>query len=112
MDKALYVAYLTGAAGQTMALIYIGGGIIAGIDVGTMQYDGSYAVRPDGSLEGTVEYVTPSGTTLITGVGLSTPTKVPMRLHLPASFADGRVITFETPFGKVNARFEKLKDLP
>ena len=112
MDKALYVAYLTGAASQTMALVYIGGGIIAGVDIGTMRYDGSYAVNPDGSLEGTLEYVIAAGTTLITGASPSTPTKVPMRLHLPANFADGRVITFETPFGKVNARFEKLKDLP
>lgn len=95
-----------------MVLIYIGGGIIAGVDLATMLYDGSYAVNSDGSLEGTVEYIVPAGATLITGAGPSTATKVPIRLHLPVNFADGRVITFETPFGKVNARFEKLKDLP
>ena len=112
MNKALYVVYLTGAASQTVALIYIGGGIIAGVDVGTMLYDGSYAINSDGSLEGTVEYVVPAGATLITGADPLTTTKVPIRLHLPLNFADGRVITLETPFGKVNARFEKLKDLP
>ena len=39
--KALYVAYFTGVAGQSIGLFYIGGGILAGVDVATMQYDGA-----------------------------------------------------------------------
>jgi hypothetical protein len=41
-SKALYIAYITGVAGQR--------GLIAGVDVGTMQYDGSYNTMEDGSI--------------------------------------------------------------
>jgi hypothetical protein len=61
MSKALYVAYFTGIAGQSIGLFYIGDGILVGVDVATMQYDGSYQTKRDGSLEGAVEYVLPAG---------------------------------------------------
>jgi hypothetical protein len=50
--KALYIGYLTGLAGQTIVLLYIGDGIIAGVDAGTLKYSGSYNSRADGTLEG------------------------------------------------------------
>ena len=113
MAKALYVAYLTGVAGQSIGLFYIGGGILAGVDVATMQYDGAYETKPDGSIEGIVEYVLPAGVSLITGAPAGVaPTRVAVKLTLPADFADGRVITIETPLGPVNAKFEKIKDIP
>ncbi|MCK1521924.1 hypothetical protein [Bradyrhizobium sp. 17] len=113
MPKALYVAYFTGVAGQSIGLFYIGDGMLVGVDVTTMQYDGSYETKPDGSLEGVVEYVLAAGASLITGAPASAaPTTVAVKLILPADFADGRVITIETPLGPVNAKFEKVKDLP
>lgn len=113
MSKALYVAYLTGVAGQSIGLFYIGDGILAGVDVGTMQYDGAYTVTEDGSLEGALEYVIPAGVSLITGAPAGVaPTRVSLKLKLPANFADGHVVTVETPLGPVNAKFEKIKDIP
>lgn len=112
MAKALYVAYFTGVAGQSIGLFYIGDGMLVGVDVATMQYDGSYQTKPDGSLEGAVEYVLPAGASLITGAPASVATRVSVKLTLPADFSDGRVITIETPLGPVNAKFEKVKDLP
>jgi hypothetical protein len=47
---ALYIAYLTGTAGISMALFYIGKGVIAGGDVGGMRYDGIYQTAEDGAL--------------------------------------------------------------
>jgi hypothetical protein len=112
MAKALYVAYFTGVAGQSIGLFYIGDGLLVGIDVATMQYDGAYETKPDGSLEGIVEYVLPAGGSLITGAPAGVaPTKITTNLTLPADFADGRVITIETPLGPVNAKFEKVKDI-
>ncbi len=112
MTKALYVAYLTGVAGQSIGLFYIGEGVLAGVDVATMQYGGSYTTNPDGSLEGVVEYVLPAGVSLITGAPAGVaPTRISTNLKLPAGFADGRVVTIETPLGPVNAKFEKLKDI-
>ena len=113
MSRAIYAAYFTSFAGQSIGLFYIGDGLLTGIDVGTMKYDGAYKTMPDGSLEGTVEYVVPPGVSLITGTPPSnTPTKLQLKLTLPANFDDGRVITIETPAGPVNARFEKIKELP
>jgi len=112
MTKALYIGYFTGVAGQSIGLFYIGDGVLAGVDVATMQYDGSYSTKPDGSLEGVVEYVLPAGTALITGAPTGVaPTRVVVKLNLPADFSDGRVINIETPLGPVNARFEKIKDI-
>lgn len=112
MAKALYVAYFTGVAGQSMGLFYIGDGVIAGIDVAAMQYDGTYSTSADGDLDGMVEYVLPAGVPLITGAPAGImPMRVPVRLHLPLNFYDGRVLTIDTPTGPVNARFEKIKEL-
>jgi hypothetical protein len=112
MSKAIYVAYLTGVAGQSIGLFYIGDGVLAGVDVGTMQYDGVYTVTDDGSLEGVLEYVVPAGVSLITGAPAGVaPARISLKLKLPASFADGRVVTVETPLGPVNAKFEKIKDI-
>lgn len=113
MTNALYIAYFSGAVGQSIGLFYIGSGVIAGIDVGGMKYEGGYNTAQDGSLEGIVEYVVPPGTSLITGMtGGSTPVKIPVKLRLPANFANGQVLTIPTPTGTVNARFEKMQDLP
>ena len=52
MAKALYIAYFTGIAGQSIGLFYIGDGLLVGVDVATMQYSGSYKTKRDGSLQG------------------------------------------------------------
>lgn len=113
MAKALYIAYFTGIAGQSIGLFYIGDGLLVGVDVATMQYSGSYKTKRDGSLEGVVEYVLPAGASLITGAPAGVaPTRVTTKLTLPVDFADGRVVTIDTPLGPVNAKFEKVKDIP
>ena len=113
MSRALYAAYLTGTAGQTIALLYIGDGILAGVDVGTMKYEGAYTKNLDGSLDGAIEYTVPAGSPLITGgTPATSPTRISLPIKLPAGFDDGRVITINTPLGPVNARFEKVKDIP
>lgn len=67
MPRAIYAAYFTSFAGQSMGLFYIGDGVVAGIDISTMKYDGTYKAAADGSLEGAVEYIIPPGVSLITG---------------------------------------------
>ena len=113
MPGAIYAAYFTSYAGQSIGLFYIGGGVLAGIDVGTMKYNGSLEKMPNGNLSGVVEYEVPAGVSLITGgPPPNHPTKLSLKLELPAGFDDGRTITIETPVGPVNARFEKIKELP
>lgn len=111
--RALYAAYLSGAAGNSLALFYIGDGIIAGVDVGGVTYDGHATPETDGSLQGVVSFTAPAGTPLITGIsGPTDPTAISIPISLPAGFADGRITRIETPMGPLNARFEKIRDLP
>lgn len=110
--KALFIAYMTGGAGQSVALFYIGDGTIAGVDVGGMQYDGKYVEGPDGALDAVIDYIIPPNTPIITGfMGSALPSRVTLQLRLPSNFWNGQVIPVSTPAGQVNARFEKLKEL-
>jgi hypothetical protein len=45
MAKALYVAYFTGVACQSLALFYIGDGVLAGVGVATMQAESARRVQ-------------------------------------------------------------------
>lgn len=111
--RALYAAYLSGAAGKSLALFYIGDGVIAGVDVGGVTYDGHATYEKDGSLQGAVRFTAPPGMPLITGIsGPTNPTVVSIPISLPPGFADGAVTRIETPMGPLNARFEKIRDLP
>jgi hypothetical protein len=111
--RALFIAYMTGAAGQSVGLFYIGDGTIAGVDVGGMQYDGKYVEGPDGALDAVVDYIIPPNTPIISGfVGAAQPAKVTLQLRLPPNFWNGQVIPVSAPTGQVNAKFEKLKELP
>lgn len=113
MAKRLYAAYFTGAAGNALGVFYIGDGIIAGADAGGLKYDGTLTERADGSLEGVVQFEVPSDTQLITGLEASGPQKIATPVSLPRGFDDGVTVTLiNTPVGPVNARFERLRELP
>lgn len=113
MAKSLYVAYFTGAAGSALGLFYIGDGVIAGADAGGLKYDGTLTERADGSFEGVVQFEVPPGTPLITGLAASAPQKIAASVALPKGFDDGKTVTLiHTPAGPVNARFERLRELP
>jgi hypothetical protein len=112
VPKALYVAYLTGQAGSSLGLFYIGDGSVYGIDVGLARYEGQYTQQDHCSpLVGTVEMILTQEVQLIMGP-TNGPGRVPIRLELGHDFANGDVIRFETPYGPINARFEKIQDLP
>jgi hypothetical protein len=111
--RAIYVAYLTGIAGNSLGLFFIGDGAIAGVDVGGMKYDGNYSIDPSsGNLEGEIRFSVPASVPLITGVS-GGPESLEMisPITLPGNFAEGEVVAIRTIVGNINARFEKLKEL-
>jgi hypothetical protein len=111
--SALYIAYFSGVAGNSVGLFFIGNGIISGIDVGGMKYDGNYKFNQESKrLEGEIRFVIPAGEALITGLtGGNKEIEIKSPLALPENFADGSVVPIKTPAGNVNARFEKLKEI-
>ena len=108
-----YVVYMTGRAGTSVLMLVIKDGTLVGADVGGIKYDGTLLAKPDGSgFTVSVVYVIPAGAGLITGAPPpAAPQRIPLQFELPNSFADGRVVTIETPLGPVNAKFERLRDL-
>lgn len=110
---ALYLAYFTGTAGMSMALFYIGKGIIAGGDAGGMHYDGSYQTTHDGCLVGSIDFVISPGQQVITGTAAGIEAaRFTTPIKLPSDFDNGQTIRLDTVVGPINARFEKLKELP
>jgi hypothetical protein len=102
-----------GAAGQGGGALYIGKGIVAGVDVVGGIYDGSYSER-NGHLRGTVKLTAPTaGAHLVTGQSVPGGQSFELRFDLPPDFANGRPQTIVGVGGRpVQVTFEKLKDLP
>lgn len=113
MQRSLYIAYFTGAHGNSVGLFYMDSTAISGVDVGGIKYDGQLRENDDGSREGLVRFTLADQQNLITGVvGTPQPQEIQVFLKLPKNFDDGQIVRIETPVGVVNAKFEKLKDLP
>jgi hypothetical protein len=112
MAKQLYAAYFTGAAGVNMGLFLIGDGLIVGVDLGGLKYDGTLVMAPDGSLHGAVSFVLSPGQRLITGAAAQGTEEFAISVELPPNFASGAIVKIDTPAGPVNARFEYLRDIP
>ena len=113
MAKHLYVAFFTGIAGSNMGMFCIGDGVIAGADGGGLKYDGTVEAKPDGSLEGMVKFIVPAGTHLISGLTANQAQTLSVHVRFALGFDDGERITrIDTPAGPINARFERLRELP
>jgi hypothetical protein len=111
--NGFYTAYLTGKAGSGVALLAIKDSLIVGVDVGGMKYDGRIDPKPDDAgFSCHIEYVVPPGMPLITGPGpVAIATPVSITFDLPQNFAEGPVIGIQTPFGPLNVKFAKIRDI-
>jgi hypothetical protein len=106
-----YVAYLTGRGGNSVLLFVIKSSTVVGVDVGGMKYDGHIENRENGTVSFHIEYTVPPGTPLITGVGgVAAPTPVALDFSVPSNFADGVIVSVQTPFGPINAKISKLRN--
>jgi hypothetical protein len=112
--NGIYIGYFTGTLGNSMGVFYVGNGVIAGADIGSIRYDGTFSPTADGkTLQGKVKFTIPAGVVLISGLsGGGEPATIELPLSLPIDFASGAIARIQTPAGPVNARFEKVRDLP
>lgn len=110
--NGFYAAYVTGRAGNSIVLFVARDGVLVGVDMGGMKYDGTLSQNADHSFRCSIVYVVPPGTALITGAPApSEAQRMPVEFQLPPEFWNGQVVTIVTPLGPVNARFEKIRDL-
>ncbi len=106
-----YVAFLTGRGGNSVLLFAVKSKTLVGVDAGGMKYDGHLEQASNGGFSFHIEYIVNPGTPLITGVGgVASATPVSLDFNVPANFADGVVVSIQTPFGPINAKISKLRD--
>lgn len=113
MAGSIYLAYFAGITGNSMAMFFIGDGVLSGADIGGMLYDGTYTEAEDGSAKGVVSLVVPAGSQLITGLRAEKEQILTVPVHFPPNFDDGNAISrIETPVGPIHARFQRLRSVP
>ena len=112
MLNGFYAGYMS-AEGYGLALFVFKKNHIVGSDAGGVKFDGKFEMDlKSKEYVGDVEVSAPPNTDLIQGVnsgprGLTYKVKFTM----PENFLESPFIKVTTPFGAVNIRLEKLRDL-
>lgn len=112
MIDGIYTAYLTGKAGQAMAMFVFNKGSIAGADMAGLTYAGSYSVE-GGRARGEICYSMPAQSNSITGASFERPSDtIRVPIDLPETIDPAETYRILTPIGPLNARFMKHVELP
>ncbi len=110
--SALYLIRFLGHSGIGLGTIYIGKGVILGVDVTNARYSGTYT-EEGGRIKGTATLsAPPGGTILVTGDPLPEGQSVPLTADWPANFADGSAQEIVVMGRPVQVTFEKVGDVP
>lgn len=105
--EGIYTAYLTGAAGQGMAMFVFRDGKIAGADIAGLTFAGNYEVK-DAQLIGEVRYRMPADSVSITGASFQQGSdNIVVPLSLPEAIDPTETYHIDTPIGPLNAKFVK-----
>jgi hypothetical protein len=111
--NGFYTMKYFGKAGAGGGTVYIGKGVVVGIDIQGAKIDGTYEVTGD-RIKGVARITVPKeGSTLVTGQTLPGGAEFSLRFDFPASsFADGTPQILEGYGGEsLEVVFEKVRDL-
>ncbi|MCH9054141.1 MAG: hypothetical protein IIA72_24390 [Proteobacteria bacterium] len=110
--SALYAMRYLGQSDVGMGTLYIGRGVIVGVDVANGRYSGTYT-EEGGRMKATATLsAPPGGATLVTGDQLPAGQSVPLTADWPANFADGSAQEIMVMGRPVQVTFEKIGDVP
>jgi hypothetical protein len=109
--SALYVISFVGLTDAGNGLLYIGKGVIAGMDTAGVQFDGSYSETTDG-ISGTVKMTVPAGVALVTGQALPSGGIFELKVNWPPHFANGSPQPVLVAGRPVHVVLSKMRDLP
>jgi len=108
----IYTAYMTGVAGQAMAMFVFREGKIGGADMAGLVFSGDY-VLVEGRIRGRVTYRMPAQSISITGAEFETASgDITVNIDLPEELDPEETYGISTPVGKLNARFIKNIGFP
>ena len=110
--SALYVMRYTGAASIGAGVLYIGKGIVVGVDAADIRYRGTYTLS-DGRLRPDVIMTAAAGgSTLVTGATLAPGQTLRITADWPEDFANGTAQQISVGGRSVSVMFEKVGDIP
>lgn len=110
--SALYIMRYLGQTGIGFGSVYVGNGVILGVDVANGRYKGTYT-EEGGRVKVTAQLsAPPGGCMLVTGAQLQPGQSVPLTADWPANFADGQAKAISVLGGEVQVTFEKVGDIP
>jgi hypothetical protein len=114
IEEGIYAAYVTGTGGlQGVLFLVFRGNEIVGVDLGGFQYDASYQFdEAKREFNITVHVNAPPNKPLVQG-GTTGPTGIRLNhtFSLPGDFMKGPYFELPSPYGPVNMRLEKLRNL-
>ena len=109
--SALYLMRYVGQTGTGTGVMFIGKGVVVGVDAGGNRYDGSYT-ESAGRIIGKVTMSVQPGTVLVTGQVVPQAVFFELRIDWPSNFADGKPQQVRIAGRPAAVLFEKLKDIP
>jgi hypothetical protein len=111
--SGLYAMRYSGQGGSSTGAgaLFIGKGVVLGIDVVGGRYKGTYTEQGGRLLAKAVMSV-PAGAVLVTGQTVPTATDFPLTADWPANFWDGTPQKITVAGRPVEVTFEKLGDVP
>lgn len=110
---ALYVAHYTGGGSLHLgaAALYIGKGIILGVDIGLNRYEGKYTLE-DGTLKASINMTAVADSPLVTGLTLKRGDTISISADLPEDFEEGVFYNVSVGDRPVQVVFDKIGKIP
>ncbi|WP_062012426.1 hypothetical protein [Aureimonas sp. AU4] len=111
VTPALYAVRFVGAAGGGRGSLYVGHGIVSGVDVTGGTYDGSYGVN-EGRVHGIASMRALGETQLVTGQRLDGGQALEIRFELPVAIDETATYDITVGGQPVRIQLRKVRDLP
>lgn len=109
--EGFYVGYFTGEAGNGLAMFTLREGVIVGVDALGVRFDGTYEPDKEG-YKIAVKISAPPDGVLVQGISTGTTgLKYEVETTIPGAIDSVPYLTIPTPFGPVNVKFKKLRDV-
>ena len=110
--SALYVMRYMGEFATGAGALYIGKGVVVGVDTGNIRYRGTYT-QSEGRLRAEVTMTAAAGgSTLVTGATLAAGQPLQITADWPEDFANGTAQQISVGGRQIPVMFEKVGDIP
>jgi len=114
MKEGFYSIRYQGVSGAGFGVLVLDSGMVYGVDMTGVLYDGTYIFNHGtGKIDTKMVVTVPAGVWLVTGVPASPAEyKMEMSVSLPRDLGAEHPFTVSTPKGQLNVIFKKIRDFP